>query len=152
MKSTYLAGLAFILLSGCQVQQPHTTSSRQSQSVSNDALRIYSTQQQLYLNGALNQKATRLPGSFAANSDRLSLDWEGDAIELLAQLARQRGLYFAYSGVRLPLPINVHVNNITFENLLRQLETQIGWRATLKQQPLELHLYFSLPDKGGRLA
>ncbi|ALX97505.1 hypothetical protein AV650_28545 (plasmid) [Serratia fonticola] len=70
-------------------------------------------QQQLYLDGALNQKATRLPGSFAANSDRLSLNWEGDAIELLAQLARQRGLNFAYSGVRLPLPVSVHVDNIT---------------------------------------
>ncbi|CAI2036337.1 Uncharacterised protein [Serratia fonticola] len=152
MKTTYLAGLAFILLSGCQAQQPHTTSPQQLLSVSDDASRIYSTQQQLYLNGALNQKSARFPDSFTTNSDRLSLDWEGDAIELLAQLARQRGLNFAYSGVRLPLPVSVHVNNITFENLLRQLETQIGWRATLKQQPLELHLYFSLPDKGGRLA
>ncbi|MNY55825.1 hypothetical protein D3C86_1918360 [compost metagenome] len=104
------------------------------------------------MNGALNGTADRLPSAITANSDRLSLDWEGDAIELLAQLARQRGLNFGYTGVRLPLPVSVHVSNITFENLLRQLETQIGWRATLKQQPLELQLYFALPDKGGRLA
>lgn len=150
MKTMYLAALAGILLSGCQAQQPHNNVPLTQ--ASDDASRIRSTQQQLYLDGALNQKAKRLPGSFAANSDRLSLNWEGDAIELLAQLARQRGLNFAYSGVRLPLPVSVHVDNITFENLLRQLETQIGWRATLKQQPLELHLYFALPDKGGRLA
>jgi defect-in-organelle-trafficking protein DotD len=150
MKITYLAGIVIILLAGCQAQQSHTTNTPQS--ASDDAARIHSTQQQFYLDGVLNQKPIRLPGSFTANSDRLSLDWEGDAIELLAQLARQRGLNFAYSGVRLPLPISVHVSNITFESLLRQLETQIGWRATLKQQPADLHLYFSLPDKGGRLA
>jgi defect-in-organelle-trafficking protein DotD len=151
MKITYLAGLALMLLSGCQALQPdHAKNSLQQ--VSTDASRVRNTQQQLYLNSALNQKNHHPSGSFTANSDSLSLDWEGDAIELLAQLARQRGLNFAYSGVRLPLPVSVHVNNITFENLLRQLETQIGWRATLKQQPLELHLYFALPDKGGRLA
>lgn len=150
MKTTYLVALAGILLSGCQVQQLHNTAPLTQ--ASNDASRIRSAQQQLYLDGALNQTAGRLPATFTANSDRLSLDWEGDAIELLAQLARQRGLNFAYTGVRLPLPVNVHVANITFENLLRQLETQIGWRATLKQQPFELHLYFALPDKGGRLA
>ncbi|WP_337263717.1 MULTISPECIES: DotD/TraH family lipoprotein [unclassified Serratia (in: enterobacteria)] len=150
MKIPYLTGLTLALLSGCQAQQSHSTHPLQPTSA--NTAQIRSTQQQLYLDGALNQKPNRLIDSFAANSDRLSLNWEGDAIELLAQLARQRGLHFAYSGVRLPLPVSVHVSNITFENLLRQLETQIGWRATLKQQPSELHLYFSLPDKGGRLA
>lgn len=151
MKITYFTVLACTLLSGCQAQQTSTTPVT-VQTASADARQIHNTQQQLYLDGALNQTAGRLPATFTANSNRLSLDWEGDAIELLAQLARQRGLNFAYTGVRLPLPVSVHVTNITFENLLRQLETQIGWRATLKQQPLELHLYFALPDKGGRLA
>jgi len=151
MKITILAALACILLSGCQPQRSPTASVTVLQA-SADASQLRNTQQQLYLDGALNQTPGHLAASFTANSDRLSLDWEGDAIELLAQLARQRGLNFAYSGVRLPLPVSVNVSNITFENLLRQLETQIGWRATLKQQPLELHLYFALPDKGGRLA
>ncbi len=151
MKVQYLAVLAVLLLSGCQAQQTRTTPIT-VQSASSDALQIRKTQQQLYDDRALNQTTGRLAPTFTANSDRLSLDWEGDAIELLAQLARQRGLNFGYTGVRLPLPVSVHVSNITFENLLRQLETQIGWRATLKQQPLELHLYFTLPDKGGRIA
>lgn len=147
MRTFYLAVLAALLLSGCSRTAPVTV-----QTASTDALQIRNTQQQLYLDKAINQTSGRLAASFTANSDRLSLDWEGDAIELLAQLARQRGWNFGYTGVRLPLPVTVHVNDITFENLLLQLETQIGWRATLKQQPLELHLYFSLPDKGGRLA
>lgn len=151
MKITILAALACILLSGCQPLRTPTASVTVQQA-SADASQLRSTQQQLYLDSVLNQTPGRLAASFTANSDRVSLDWEGDVIELLAQLARQRGLKFAYTGVRLPLPVSVHVTNITFENLLRQLETQIGWRATLKQQPLELHLYFALPDKGGRLA
>ncbi|MFP2241038.1 DotD/TraH family lipoprotein [Pseudescherichia vulneris] len=151
MKIITLAALACVLLSGCQPQHAPTTSVTVPQA-SADASQLRNTQQQLYQDGALNQTPGRIAASFTANSDRLSLDWEGDAIELLAQLARQRGLNFGYIGVRLPLPVSVHVSNITFENLLRQLETQIGWRATLKQQPLELHLYFALPDKGGRLA
>lgn len=150
MKINPLATLAVILLSGCQASQPDAAPELTPASAG--AAHIRSTQQQLYHAGALNQKALRLPGTFSANSDRLSVDWEGDAVELLAQLARQRGLHFAYSGVRLPLPVSVHADNITFESLLRQLETQISWRASLKQQSAELHLYFALPDKGGRLA
>lgn len=147
MKINYLASLAVLLLSGCQSQQPTCVPAK---SASVDAAQIQNTQQQLYHAGALNQTHSHPATTFSANSDRLSLDWEGDAVELLAQLARQRGLNFAYTGVRLPLPVSIHARNITFENLLRQLEAQIGWRAALKQQPLELYLYFSLRDKGGR--
>jgi len=66
-------------------------------------------------------------------------------LELLAQLARQRGLLFAYSGVRLPLPVNVNARYLRFDDLLRQLETQIRWRATLKKSSNVLHFYFALP-------
>ncbi|PKH19366.1 hypothetical protein CIG19_20205 [Enterobacterales bacterium CwR94] len=150
MKTTILATLVVTVLSGCQTA--NNASIANPLTVSDDASSVRKTMQQLYLNSAINQKKISIPGSFSANSDRLSVNWEGDATELLSQLARQRGLAFVYSGVRLPLPVIVHAENITFENLLRQLEIQIGWRATLKQQPLELHLYFALPDKGGRLA
>lgn len=40
-------------------------------------------------------------GSLKAHSDRVSFDWEGDALELLNELARLRGQQFSYSGVRL---------------------------------------------------
>lgn len=149
MKMPLMAGLAVILLSGCHGQRAQTVPP--SLHLSENAARIRHTQQQLYLGGSINQKPLRFPASFTANSDRLTLNWEGDAIELLDQLAHQRGLNFTWSGVRLPLPVSVHAKNITFENLLRQLETQIGWRASLHRQSRELHLYFSLPEKGGRL-
>ncbi|OVZ88270.1 hypothetical protein CBW54_09440 [Yersinia kristensenii] len=149
MKLSYLASFGLLLLSGCQAQQAEHPP---LQPASISATQLQTTQQDLYIAGALNQTVPHSSGSITANSQRLSVDWEGDAVELLAQLARQRGLSFAYSGVRLPLPVSIHARNVTYENLLRQLETQIGWRATFKQQSLELHLYFSLPDKEVRHA
>lgn len=140
------------LLAGCQSPACPAPVHESALAATSSADTIHNTTQQLYQNGSLNQKAPVYPGSIPANSDRVSLDWEGDAVELLSQLARQRGLGFAYDGVRLPVPVSLHVSNITFEELLRNLDMQIGWRAVLKQQPLELHLYFALPDKGGRLA
>lgn len=150
MKIIYPVILACLPLSGCQVQRT-PPSSVKTQTISADTRQIYNTEQQHHLQDIINQRAGSQMATFTANSDRLSLDWEGDAIELLAQLARQRGLSFGYTGVRLPLPVSVHVSNITFENLLYQLTVQTSWRATLKQYPLELHLYFALPEKGDRI-
>jgi defect in organelle trafficking protein DotD len=150
MKFPFIAFSATIVLSGCQPK--HTVPPCSLTKITIDADRILSTQQQLYLGGSINQKPLRFPASFSANSDRMTLAWEGDAIELLNQLARQRDLNFTYSGVRLPLPVSINAKNITFENLLHQLETQIGWRATFEQRSHEIHLFFTLPDKGGRLS
>jgi defect-in-organelle-trafficking protein DotD len=83
-----------------------------------------------------------------ANSDALSFDWEGDAIELLAELARVRGLTFNYSGVRLPLPVTLHVRDMTFANVLRLVESQTAWRATLHQYPGLLQVSFMQPESG----
>ncbi|MCM5182000.1 DotD/TraH family lipoprotein, partial [Escherichia coli] len=63
-------------------------------------------------------------GSLKAHSDRVSFDWEGDALELLNELARLRGQQFSYSGVRLPLPVSLHVRDMTFTDVLRLTEAQ----------------------------
>ena len=63
-------------------------------------------------------------------------------MELLTELARSRGLQFNYSGVRLPLPVTLHVQNMTFANVLRLIESQTAWRATLHQYPGLLQLTF----------
>lgn len=63
-------------------------------------------------------------GSLQAHSGRVSFDWEGDALELLSELARLRGQQFSYSGVRLPLPVSLHVRDMTFADALRLTEAQ----------------------------
>lgn len=105
-------------------------------------------QQLLAQSGVINTPSLTLPGTIVANSQRVSVDWDGDAVELLSQLAHQRGLNFAYTGVRLPLPVSVHARDITFDELLRLLGPQINWRARIDQEPLRLRLDFMLPLPG----
>ncbi|MEN3262631.1 DotD/TraH family lipoprotein [Sodalis endosymbiont of Spalangia cameroni] len=97
----------------------------------------------LHAGGAINpQTAGRLSSPIRAHSDRVTVDWDGDAVELLSHLARQRGLTFNWTGVRLPLPVNVHARNVTYQNLLRMITLQTAWRATLHDFPGQLTLAF----------
>ncbi|MDO7862599.1 DotD/TraH family lipoprotein, partial [Morganella morganii] len=52
----------------------------------------------LYQSEALNQvRPVFFTPTITANSQRITVDWDGDAIELLSQLAHMRGLSFAYT-------------------------------------------------------
>ncbi|CAI2537718.1 Uncharacterised protein [Serratia liquefaciens] len=143
-----------VVLSGCQLPAKSTAvMPLQNTDIQYNAQKIQNTQNTLYFSGAINQtRITLFTPGISANSQRVSVDWDGDAIELLSQLAHQRGLSFAYTGVRLPLPLTIHVQDATFEQVLRLVRTQIDWRAQLDQQPTELRLYFMLPLKKGKLA
>lgn len=143
-----------VVLSGCQFPTKSTAvMPLKNTDTQYNAEQISNTQNNLYFSGAINQVRVPffVPG-ISANSQRVTVNWDGDAIELLSQLAHQRGLTFAYTGVRLPLPLTIHVQDATFEQVLRLVRTQIDWRAQLEQQPTELRLYFMLPLKKGKLA
>lgn len=96
----------------------------------------------------LTPEGWQFPGRITTNSQRLSVDWDGDAAELLSQLAHRRGLTLRMTGVRLPLPVTIHEQNITFETLLRLVQVQINWRATLVQTATSLEVTFLPPLKG----
>jgi defect-in-organelle-trafficking protein DotD len=144
MKEKLLATVvASFMLAGCQqpksvITAPYVPPEKTSQNVSI----VRAQQYQLWDEKVINTRTPLPADTIYANSTRLSLDWDGDAIELLAQLARQRGLQFNYSGVHLPLPLNIHVRDMTFQNLLRIVESQISWRATLHQYPGLLRVEF----------
>lgn len=127
---------ATVLLSACQqpvsVIPPHPVPPEQS---ATNVVAIRAQQYQLWNDSLLNTQSALPADTIYTNSSLLSLDWDGDGIELLSQLARQRGLQFNYSGVRLPLPLNIHVRNTTFQNTLRIIQSQTEWRATLHQYP-----------------
>ncbi|HEY2451774.1 MAG TPA: DotD/TraH family lipoprotein [Scandinavium sp.] len=139
---------AAALLSGCQtapfntpVREPATVQPRVT--TPRPSLQL----QQLWLEGSMDV-ATPLPvAMIRADSDRVTLSWNGDAVELLNALARARGQSFSYAGVRLPLPIDIDVQGITYANLLRIIEMQTAWRATLVTYPGQMVLQFmsSLP-------
>lgn len=134
------AALTVLLLSGCQ-RQPHPVAPSAAQTPSQPprpALQL----QQLWLEGELHA-GTPLPlTTLRADSDRVTLSWNGDAVELLSALARARGQVFSYVGVRLPLPVDIDVQGVTYANLLRIIAMQIAWRATFVTYPGQMVLQF----------
>ncbi|MGO4746433.1 DotD/TraH family lipoprotein [Serratia quinivorans] len=138
-----------VVLSGCQFPAKSTAvMPLKNTDTQYNAEQISNAQNNLYLSGAINQvRAPLFTPDISANSQRVTLNWDGDAVELLSHLARQRGLTFNWTGVRLPLPVNLHVNGVTYQNLLRMIEVQTAWRATLHEFPGQLTLAFSQPEK-----
>ncbi len=99
--------LAALFLAGCNSPSQHTPVPRNYGAASDVAVTRH-TQYTLWDKGVFSGQLPVSTGShlLTANSDRLSFDWEGDAIELLNELARVRGMQFNYNGVRLPLPVS----------------------------------------------
>jgi len=135
----FAAPAVVLLLSGCQVFQPHAV----APAVPDPALvRLVAQQQVLWQEGVINTPLPLPADAIQANTQNVSVDWSGDAIELLSHLAVQRGARFNWTGVRLPLPVNIHVRGVTYQNLLQMIEMQTAWRATLHQLPGQLTLAF----------
>lgn len=149
MKRPILTGILVpFLLSGCQQVPASVSTSSMLTSKPDTPAQVAFKQEQQRLALTLTGDGWLLPGRITANSQRVSVDWDGDAIELLSKLAHQRGLILRYSGVRLPLPVTIHERDISFETLLRLVRTQIDWRATLTQQTGALEVGFMPPLKG----
>lgn len=133
-------GTLIILLVGCHSSQ--SSNSGNYGAASSVAVTRHA-QYQLWDKGTNSSIPTIMSSSaISANSDSISFDWDGDGIELLAELSRQRGQQFSYSGVRLPLPVSLHVRAITYSNVLRLIEAQTAWRATILQHPGLLQVNF----------
>ena len=145
MKKFILTALP-VLLCGCQLPvQPHATAPAAAQTSTPPRPALQMTQ--LWMEGDLNA-GTPLPvASVHADSERVTFSWNGDAVELLSQLARARGQAFSYAGIRLPLPVDIDVQGVTYANVLRMIEMQTAWRATIVTYPGQIVLQFmpSLP-------
>lgn len=146
--------LAISLLTGCQAWTPTTPTPASAPAdrygAASSVAVVRHAQYQMWNNGVWSGSKTAPPlmESVRSNSAGVSFDWEGDGVELLDELARSRGLQFNYSGVRLPLPVTLHVHDMTFSNVLRVIEAQTAWRATLRQYPGLLQLNFMQPEAG----
>lgn len=146
----FAAPAVVLLLAGCQAFQGKAPA---DPAVPNPAIvRLVAQQQVLWQEGVINTQSALPADAIRANTELVSVNWSADAVELLSHLASQRGARFTWTGVRLPLPVNVHVNEITYQNLLHLIGMQIAWRATLQQLPGQLALVFTpiQPPAGGR--
>lgn len=140
MKFHYFAAIsAALMLCACQSKQPTSAVTVKT------APRLPPVAQQqalLWQEGVLQASASLPVTVIRSDSDRVTLSWNGDAVELLMALARARGQTFSYVGVRLPLPVDIDVQGITYSNLLRIIEMQTAWRATLVTYPGQMVLQF----------
>jgi len=146
--------LAAVLLSGCQaVSSRNTAPPAPVAATSPISSGVALQQQHLWLEGDMSTDVPLPVTKIRADSDRVTLSWHGDAVELLSALARARGQVFSYAGVRLPLPVDIDVQGVTYANLLRIIEMQTVWRATISQYPGQMVLEF-MPTiserRGGR--
>lgn len=140
MKFHYFAAIsAALMLCACQPIQPAPVVTEKA---SPRKPPVASQQALLWQEGVLQASASLPVAVIRADSDRVTLSWNGDAVELLSALARARGQTFSYAGVRLPLPVDIDVQGITYSNLLRIIEMQTAWRAILVTYPGQMVLQF----------
>ena len=145
---TVLAAVSVLALAGCASQ---SEKEKQISAQREQAIKIKLAQDELYQAGAINRTRYKFPTIINANSQYVRVSWQGDAYELLEQLAKQRGLQFTSQGIKLPLPLNIDVggSKVTFEQLLTLIRQQTQYRATINQKPGELQLLYLTPSKKG---
>lgn len=141
------AALPALLLCGCQVPPYSPSPSAAPANIVNPTPKAALQLTQLWMEGGLRDSATLPVSVIRADSDRVTFSWNGDAVELLSALTRARGQAFSYTGVRLPLPVDIEVQDVTYANVLRMIEMQTAWRATFVTYPGQMVLQFmpSLP-------
>lgn len=80
-------------------------------------------------------------GHVVVKGDLVTVQWQGDAPEVLRKLAEAKGMKFAVMGRPVPAPISIDTTNTNFVQVLENIGTQLGGRAdvVLKTDALEIH-------------
>jgi hypothetical protein len=90
--------------------------------------------------GGLSSVAPKT-GTVVVKGDLVTVDWQGDAPEVLRKLADAKGLKFAILGRTVPVPISIDATSESFIDVLQNIGAQLGGRAdvVLKSDALEIH-------------
>lgn len=147
MKKIIISFVTLILLNGCSCIESIKTIKTDENNISlaKKIIIVKAQQNELWVNNVINNKKLSELEPIYYNTQLISIDWNGDGVELLQQLARQYDFKFYYVGIRLPIPISIKVKNIPFESLFTLIESQISWRAklTIEENKKELFLNFN---------
>lgn len=142
--------LAVIGLSGCATQKPQFTATEADAVVQENlqeaAEKIQLSQAELYQAGMLSQQGLKRPVRVTADLQPVSIDWSGDAKQLLNKLASDRGLDFYMTGVEQPLPVVIEVENKPYDEVVQMVQAQVGYRAQITQDSNALALKYQRPD------
>lgn len=150
MKATYISAClaACFCLSACASRSmPKTaeTTTDIDRHIMEAAARIESAQTQLYHSAALSQNIAKPAVPLMDDAQRVTISWKGDALQLLTRLARDRGLSFAQTGVRMPLPVVINVTDEPLAAVIDKIRVQVGYRAVVDQGQAYLLLQYNRP-------
>ncbi|MBY0242644.1 MAG: DotD/TraH family lipoprotein [Burkholderiaceae bacterium] len=143
-----LTPLYLVLLAGCaSAPKPETPAPTAmiDQQILEAASKIQAAQSELYRAGALNQAVAVPATAVAGQAAGITLSWKGDALTLLVKLAAERGMDFSPLGTHLPLPVVVNVSGASFEQVISQLRSQVGYRATIELSDNVMRLQYNRP-------
>jgi hypothetical protein len=75
--------------------------------------------------GGLSSVAPKT-GTVVVKGDLVTVDWQGDAPEVLRKLADAKGLKFAILGRTVPVPISIDATNESFIDVLQNIRNLVG--------------------------
>lgn len=140
-----------LALAGCATPPKTGTETTSAQSeVDREILeasrRIQTAQADLYQAGALNQDTSKPSVPILDDQQHVTLSWQGDALQLLTKLTRDRGIALSVMGVHMPLPVNIDVRDAPYSTVIDMLRAQVGYRADISQQADKLVLQYNRPQ------
>lgn len=93
--------------------------------------------------GILTARPKRSDVPLNKDKERITVQWQGDAPEVLRKLAAVKGLKFAIKGRPIPMPVSIQSANVDFIQVLENIGMQLGRRADviLKTDALEIHYH-----------
>ncbi|RKP47574.1 hypothetical protein D7S89_15215 [Trinickia fusca] len=142
MRSTYVLTAALIsCLAGC-VTQPapvDETGHKLDGQLDDSARRIDALLVDISRAGGISAVVPK-SGTVLVSGEFMTVQWRGDAPEVLRKIAEAKGLQFSVSGRAVPLPVSIDATNTSFVQVLENIGTQLGGRAdvVLKADALEL--------------
>ncbi|WP_434523846.1 DotD/TraH family lipoprotein [Photorhabdus asymbiotica] len=134
-----------ILLAGCankKLDKEISADQLVYDELSKQAITIKLAQDELYQAGAINRTNFKLPTVIMNDAQHIRVDWQGDAKELLAQLAKQRGKKFSTQGLSLPLPTNINVVNASYYSVINLIQEQVGYRGVIEDRTDAIILHY----------
>lgn len=151
-RSLILAVATIAALTGCATTSPPAGAADEAQvavdrQILDAGQRIQRSQAELFQASALSAPVLPPPANIRDDGQPVTLTWRGDAVELLQELAKARGLAFATAGVKLPLPLSLSVKDEPFSGVLQLLRAQIGFRATVQQEGDRIVLAYNEPQQ-----
>jgi len=134
------------LAGGCAAPQLAKNSNAQSEvdtRIFEASRKIERMQQRLAGAGALDPAVKIMRVGILDKGRAISVSWKGDAFQLLVTLAADNGLAFDFTGVRLPLPVTVNIQDQPFDTVLEAIQAQTGYRALIVKTSEKITLQFT---------